>query len=258
MVSKAKYQELLSQTEALKERDQAQRVRIENLRQHARSLEEQLLRTEEELAQCQMAGRQRAVLPSAASSWGFIPPALYHMTAAWSLLGDSDPSTAAVGGQQNPLQVLTAQFPELKFDPGSQLAKLREDIVFAERSAQLPPSAENSLRRVAIALSSPVGRKCRLLISGHADDPTITDQRTGQAYPDPFTLSVQRALAVQEKLRQLGVDSGRITVLAFGDTQPVAPRTDLASRSRNRRVELLIIGPDYPLVGSPESIPTLY
>jgi outer membrane protein OmpA-like peptidoglycan-associated protein len=70
-------------------------------------------------------------------------------------------------------------------------------------------------------------------VAGHADD-------TGDdAYN--FELSRARAASVRDLLVRGGVDSSRLVVDAFGESQPRARGTDVASRAANRRVELEIL-----------------
>ena len=70
-------------------------------------------------------------------------------------------------------------------------------------------------------------------IAGHAD-------ATG---PESYNLSLseRRARAVVQYLTRQGIDSGRISVVFYGEARPVAPNTTPDGRRRNRRVEFKIL-----------------
>lgn len=57
-------------------------------------------------------------------------------------------------------------------------------------------------------------------------------------------LSVRRANAVADRLEDLGVEAGLLTVEAYGEEQPIGDNTSLDGRIANRRVEVVVTG--YP------------
>ena len=57
-------------------------------------------------------------------------------------------------------------------------------------------------------------------------------------------LSVRRASAVADRLEDLGVEAGLLTVEAYGEEQPIGDNTSLDGRIANRRVEVVVTG--YP------------
>ena len=52
-----------------------------------------------------------------------------------------------------------------------------------------------------------------------------------------MTLSRKRAEAVKNKLIELGIDSSRLEVEAYGETQPKGDNTTSVGRANSRRVE---------------------
>lgn len=71
-----------------------------------------------------------------------------------------------------------------------------------------------------------------IVLNGHAD-------RSG-AEEYNFTLSERRTRFVLDKLLAAGVDSGRISYFAFGETDPKVPTDDGVKEPANRRVEIFI------------------
>jgi chemotaxis protein MotB len=54
-------------------------------------------------------------------------------------------------------------------------------------------------------------------------------------------LSAVRASNVVDHLAAAGLPAERMVAAAFGDTRPLAPGTDEATRDRNRRIELRFV-----------------
>jgi outer membrane protein OmpA-like peptidoglycan-associated protein len=69
-------------------------------------------------------------------------------------------------------------------------------------------------------------------ISGHTDSDGSADYN--------MALSQRRANSVAAYLVGRGVLSGRLMVVGYGETQPIAPNTSAAGKAQNRRVEIQI------------------
>jgi outer membrane protein OmpA-like peptidoglycan-associated protein len=74
----------------------------------------------------------------------------------------------------------------------------------------------------------------QILIAGH------TDSRGNADYN--FSLSADRAAAVQQYLINRGIAAGRLTARGYGPTQPIATNDTAAGRALNRRIEIQLIG----------------
>ncbi len=107
------------------------------------------------------------------------------------------------------------------------------DYAFATGKASLEPEALAHLERVLEFVDRNPTRAIR--IEGH------TDNRGGEALNQK--LSEQRAGAVRDALVAKGVAATRITVVGFGETQPIADNGDAAGRARNRRVDIIVLAP---------------
>ena len=85
----------------------------------------------------------------------------------------------------------------------------------------------NALEEVkTILMSNPKGV---VLIQGHASEDG------GSTYN--MTLSKSRAESVKSKLIELGIDSSRLEVEAYGETKPKGDNTTPVGRANSRRVE---------------------
>lgn len=104
------------------------------------------------------------------------------------------------------------------------------DVTFDTNSTEVRPGLYSEINRVASVLNQYPDTLIR--VEGH------TDSRGSDTYN--MDLSMRRAEAVKNLLRQRGVAGNRIEVVGFGETMPVATNDTEAGRQRNRRVEIKI------------------
>ena len=119
---------------------------------------------------------------------------------------------------------------------GQQLIiRIREKGSFSAGSAFLQPQFKPIIRRIGEALSDIPGE---VVVSGHTDDQNISNE----LYRSNWELSVQRAVAVAEELRQVSsFDENRMLIVGRASTQPLEENDSADNRSRNRRVEITIM-----------------
>jgi chemotaxis protein MotB len=117
------------------------------------------------------------------------------------------------------------------------------EILFPVGSAELTGAARRILDAVAGLLAS-VPNPVR--IEGHTCDLPVHSK----TFPSNWELSAQRATNVLTYLLHQGLDPSRLSAAAFADTRPLVPNVDEASRRRNRRVEIVVVG---ALEGLPEA-----
>jgi chemotaxis protein MotB len=232
------------------ENDRAQAAQIETLRLHSRNVEDQLKRTEEELALAnERAGLERRQSANYRREAGQIRE---------QFLGVVNSRFPISPETSQRLAALAQKHPGLKFDLQTGIAKLETDILFDDGSAELKPGAEKALAEVVRLLNAPEAQDLRVLVAGHTDDRAIAKKPAREKYPDNFHLSTERALAVLAELRRLGLADARIGAAGFGSHQPIAPNLTPKDRQKNRRVELFVLAPEVPVVGWSETTPRLY
>lgn len=105
-------------------------------------------------------------------------------------------------------------------------------VFFAWDSAEINQTAAELLDRFATNLRNSAPRP--ILIVGHAD-------RSGPADYN-MELSERRADAVVDALSDRGIDKGRTTVRAEGETEPLVPTADGVRERQNRRVRIDLVG----------------
>ncbi|NEV62545.1 OmpA family protein [Thiorhodococcus minor] len=112
-------------------------------------------------------------------------------------------------------------------------------VTMAESQLRFPPgkaepdaaAASAALAGIARVLKDQPG--LRVVLRGHTD--SSGDAEMNRA------LSQRRALAVRDAFIALGIHGGRIRAEGLGEAQPVADNETPEGRSRNRRVEVLLL-----------------
>jgi OOP family OmpA-OmpF porin len=115
-------------------------------------------------------------------------------------------------------------------DQGCDIIELKP-VYFEIESAVLSAYAKRVLDEAASILAS--NANVQVEIGGHADSSGPEDYN--------MKLSVRRAEAVRQYLEQAGVDSKRLTVRGYGESQPIASNETILGRADNRRVELKVL-----------------
>jgi OOP family OmpA-OmpF porin len=145
------------------------------------------------------------------------------------LTGTMDRAAAALDtGLNRSERAITAMFVGKSTSGDELLAQLSSgrvilrEATFASASADLLPSADQILSRLATALNATTGA---YLIEGHVD-------ASGDAAADQ-RLSEARASAVKTRLASLGVPDSRLFAIGVGSARPVS-----AGSTSNARVEV--------------------
>ena len=248
--SNSQVNSLKTKNVSLADRVRAQQARIENLEVHSRSTENQLIRTEEDLALLEaQSGLDRKQLAN-----------LHHQRdrVQDQFRGMADSRRPVSVQTRGRLAKISRRYGSLFFASASGVSKFDTDILFDDGDDALKPGAEEVLRGLVQELNSPEGQELKIVIVGHTDDRLIAKKPVREKYADNFRLSTARAHTVGDTLRNLGLAHERMIIVGAGPHQPVALSTSEEDRLKNRRVELFVLGPDVPVIGWTESIPSLY
>jgi peptidoglycan-associated lipoprotein len=107
-----------------------------------------------------------------------------------------------------------------------------QDAFFEYNDSQLTADAQNALTSSATWLKK--NSQYNLLIEGHCDE------RGTEQYN--LALGDRRANQAKEYLVTLGVDSGRIRTVSYGEERPFDPGHDDSAWAKNRRDHLVLVG----------------
>lgn len=105
------------------------------------------------------------------------------------------------------------------------------DVLFESGKTELASEAISSIEEVVDLLQTEPDKLIR--IEGHTDSTGSTETN--------LRLSQQRADAVLTALVSLGVDADRITSVGMGEDFPIASNDTEEGRSRNRRVDVILL-----------------
>jgi len=126
--------------------------------------------------------------------------------------------------------------PTIRLLSGVELKRLIDEdgraiihLNFGTGDAVIQPDSIPQLEQVVLLLNR--NPELSLSINGHADS-------QGSAARN-MALSLERAQAVVDALREHGIGEARLIAEGFGDTEPVADNATAEGRARNRRVELV-------------------
>jgi type VI secretion system protein ImpK len=111
---------------------------------------------------------------------------------------------------------------------------LRDDALFEPATANLLSAADQVLRPVAAALQQASGQ---IQVIGHTDSQFERSAR----FPSNWELSVERARAVRDALRALGISEARLHYDGRADTEPLAAAGAGQTAARNGRVEIVLL-----------------
>jgi outer membrane protein OmpA-like peptidoglycan-associated protein len=190
---------------------------------------------------CAMTARDRGVLIGGASG-AVLGGVIGHQsdnTAVGVILG------AAVGGAAGGVigNYMDKQAAEMQQDiEGARIERIGEGIkitfdsgiLFDVDKYELREQAKRNIEKLAILLNK--YEDTNILLAGH------TDSDGSEEYN--MTLSERRARSVASYLAMNSVTSSRMTVMGFGESQPIASNSTVEGRQENRRVEVAIMAND--------------
>jgi chemotaxis protein MotB len=131
-------------------------------------------------------------------------------------------------GLQNQVQTVVAE-------RGLVIRLLTDKVLFDSGQAELKPQAAPVLTKVAEILSQEGLHQ--VMVEGHTDNVPIR----GSVFPTNWELSTARASRVVRALIGGGVVQGRLSASGYAWLHPIATNDTAAGRSRNRRVEIVLL-----------------
>jgi chemotaxis protein MotB len=135
---------------------------------------------------------------------------------------------ASSHGLQSKVQTVIAQ-------RGLVIRLLTDRVLFDSGAADLKPQALPVLAQVAELLRSKSTQP--VMVEGHTDPVPIN----GSVFPTNWELSTARASRVVRSLIAGGVPAGRLSAAGYAALHPIATNATTAGRSRNRRVEIVLL-----------------
>ncbi|MGI9862064.1 OmpA family protein [Moorella naiadis] len=127
----------------------------------------------------------------------------------------------------------------LRTEDRGLVVSMADAVLFPSGSAELTPDARTILQQVGRALARLPNY---LRVEGHTDNLPINTP----AFPSNWELSTARATNVVRVLvATAGIKPERLSATGYGEYRPVAPNDNEADRSRNRRVDIVVLKEAY-------------
>jgi chemotaxis protein MotB len=129
---------------------------------------------------------------------------------------------------------------EVGMAPQGIVIRLNDALLFSSGRAHLDDHAIVLLGKI-VTIVKPLPNQIR--IEGNTDD----QPPEGGLYTDNWDLSTARALAVLESMVQQGMQPQRLSAQGNAQYNPIVADTDDASRTKNRRVDIVVLYPLTPV-----------
>lgn len=135
---------------------------------------------------------------------------------------------------------------EMGDDKDETVTGVRHDVMGVRiqvAAEKLFPSGSAELLADSMSALDKLGRMLkdsdrRIIIEGHTDDEPIKNEK----FPSNWELSASRATKIVRYLvARFKIPASRLAAVAYADQKPVVPNTSDANRTRNRRIEILIV-----------------
>ena len=131
--------------------------------------------------------------------------------------------------------LITAGQLDVTLVNGRLMINMPQDILFRSGSADIGRDGQAALTQVAAVLRD--FRDRQFQVEGHSDNVPISTR----TFPSNWELSAARALSVVHILQAGGVAPTSLSAAGYGEYHPVAPNDSKENRTKNRRIEIVIL-----------------
>ncbi len=120
--------------------------------------------------------------------------------------------------------------------------RLASDVTFGSGKHALTKAGMTTLRNIGPRLKSGEFANYNVRVEGHTDNEPL--KKTKHIYGDNRGLGSARANSVTQFLEsEIGIDPSRIEAVSKGEFEPIADNSTKTGRSKNRRVEIILVLP---------------
>jgi len=121
---------------------------------------------------------------------------------------------------------------------GKLTVNMVDAILFDSGKAEVKKGGLEILGKVISILKGVNDKSIR--IEGHTDNVQIS-RALARRYPTNWELSAARAINVARRLQDEGIDPGLLSAVAYGEWKPVATNDTAEGKSKNRRIEIILV-----------------
>jgi len=133
---------------------------------------------------------------------------------------------------------------------GKLTVNMVEEILFDSGRADIKPAGLEVLGRVGDILKEVADKEIR--VEGHTDNVPISS-RLRETFPSNWELSTARAVNVLHYLQEtVGIPGERLSACGYGEFRPVADNSMPEGRAQNRRIQIVLVPLEQPVVEGAE------
>lgn len=125
---------------------------------------------------------------------------------------------------------------EVEVVEGRIVIGMASDVLFASGSAALSDNGKRNVAELARLLARRVDDR-NFQVEGHTDNEPINTPE----FPDNWSLGAERSLAVARYMISNGFPRDHLSAATFADTMPVADNDNGSGRTKNRRIEIVLL-----------------
>lgn len=117
--------------------------------------------------------------------------------------------------------------------------RFQDNVLFDPGKAELKPRSKEILEDISVFLQNPDFLKKSIRIEGHTDTVKVNPS---SIYPTNWELSTGRAAnVVRYLIEDLDLAPERFSIAGYGEYRPIAPNDTAENKSKNRRVDIVIL-----------------
>lgn len=127
---------------------------------------------------------------------------------------------------------------QMEIEVRGLVIRLPDNVLFDSGSAEIKTEALTSLNTIGQVLNRKEYGSSMIRVEGHTDNVPINSFR----YPSNWELSTARSTNVIKYLiASIKMNSERLSASGYGEYHPIASNADATGRSKNRRVDIVVL-----------------
>ncbi len=129
---------------------------------------------------------------------------------------------------------------KLEIEARGLVIRFPDNVLFDSGSADIKQAALSSLKAIGGVLQKKEYARSSVRVEGHTDNVPISTSK----YPSNWELSTARSTNVIKYLiANVSLEPDRLSASGYGEYKPIAQNTSDAGRSKNRRVDIVVLKP---------------
>lgn len=123
------------------------------------------------------------------------------------------------------------------------ILRFKDNVLFDPGKAELKPRSKEILEDISMFLQGPEFVEKSIRVEGHTDTVKVIPNLL---YPTNWELSTGRASnVVRYLIEELDLAPERFSIAGYGEYHPIAPNDTAENKSKNRRVDIVILRSTY-------------